>query len=82
MRYNLELDKETEKIKEEKAKSVCVQLPFGLRNQAVKIASYLEEKTGADIFIWLGSCFGACDIPSLDVDILIHWGHSKPGLLE
>ena len=79
--YDLELDNAVAKIKKEKAKRVCIQLPDGLKPQAGKIAKYLEEKTGADILIWLGSCFGACDVPTqvenVGVDLLIQWGHSE-----
>jgi diphthamide biosynthesis enzyme Dph1/Dph2-like protein len=63
------------------AKRVCIQLPDGLKQKATEIAQELEEKTGAEIFIWLGTCFGACDIPQgleeLGVDLLIQWGHSQ-----
>ncbi|MBI2671656.1 diphthamide synthesis protein [Candidatus Woesearchaeota archaeon] len=74
--YDLELEKASSKIKEEKAGVVCIQLPDGLKEKATEIAKYLEEKTKAKIVIWLGSCWGACDIPNLDVDLLIQWGHS------
>jgi len=82
MKYDLELDNAVDKIKKENAGTVCIQLPFGLRNKAVEIVSYLEKNTDTEVFIWLGSCFGACDFPNLDVDLLIQWGHSKPGSLS
>lgn len=75
--YDLELEKAVHKIKEEKAKLVCIQLPDGLKEKATEISKYLEEKTNATIIIWLGSAWGACDIPILDVDLLIQWGHSS-----
>ncbi|MFO7710294.1 MAG: diphthamide synthesis protein, partial [Candidatus Woesearchaeota archaeon] len=62
-------------ITAEGAGSVCIQLPDGLKPHAGTIADELE-RTGAEIFIWFGSCFGACDVPNLDVDLLIQWGHS------
>ena len=74
--YDLELEKAAEKIIKEKAKLVCIQLPDGLKERATEISKYLEEKTEATIIIWLGSAWGACDIPVLDVDLLIQWGHS------
>jgi len=81
MEYDLELNKACEEIKKAKAKRVCVQLPDGLKPQAEKIAKELKEKTDADVIIWLGSCFGACDIPKqvedLGIDFLIQWGHSE-----
>ena len=81
MEYDLELERAAEEIKKTKTKRVCIQLPDGLKQEAKKIADELKEKTGAEIIIWLGSCYGACDIPKqveeLKVDLLIQWGHSE-----
>ena len=75
--YNLELNKAIQEIKKQKAKSVCIQLPDGLKPKAKEIADKIKEQTNAKVIIWLGSCFGACDIPNVNVDLLIQWGHSK-----
>ena len=77
MNYNLELGKAVSEIKSSKAKTVCIQLPDGLKPRAKDIADYLEKNTNAEILIYAGSCFGACDVPKLDVDLLIQWGHSE-----
>ncbi len=81
MQYNLELDKAVERIKKENAKTVCIQLPDGLKPKAGEIQKYLSEKTKATIIIWLGSCFGACDVPTqvqnVGDDLLIQWRHSE-----
>jgi len=75
--YELELDKAVAKIKKEKAKTVCIQLPEGLKPKAKEIADKLEKETKAKILIWIGSCFGACDVPDVKADLLIQWGHSE-----
>lgn len=79
--YNLELEKAIKEIKKNKAKLVCIQLPDGLKPKADEIKKALEKETSAEIVIWLGSCFGACDIPQglekLKIDLLIQWGHSE-----
>ena len=75
--YDLELERVVNEIKKEKAKTVCIQLPDGLKPRATEIVSYIEENTDADVVIWLDSCFGACDVPQLDVDLLIQFGHSS-----
>lgn len=79
--YDLEIEKTAEKIINEKANLVCIQLPEGLRTKAKEIVDELKKKTNAEFIIWLGSCYGACDIPvqveSLGVDLLIQWGHSE-----
>lgn len=78
--YDLELEKAIGRIKESGAKLVCLQLPDGLKPQAKEIVEVLEKKTSARILIWLGSNYGACDIPlelsRIGVDLLISWGHS------
>lgn len=81
MEYDLELGRVAAEISKQKAKIVCIQLPDGLKPKAGEIQKELEKKTKAKIIIWLGSCFGACDIPeqveTLGVDLLIQWGHSE-----
>ena len=81
MNYDLELEKVIKKIKDKKAKLVCIQLPDGLKQEAKDIQGEIEEKTNANVVIWLGSCYGACDVPKhikdLGVDLLIQWGHSE-----
>ena len=80
MQYNLELNKAIKEIKKQKARSVCIQLPDGLKPKAKEIADKIEKETSAKVVIWLGSCFGGCDVPDLSkqkVDLLIQWGHSK-----
>ena len=88
--YELQLEKAIEKImklkvcagkmkKEHRKPIVLLQFPDGLKPYALEVADYIEEKTGgrAEIIIWLGSCFGACDIPKTKADLLIQFGHSK-----
>lgn len=79
--YDLELDAVEQKIKKEKAKIVCIQLPDGLKPQAQEIVKELQKRTKAKIMIWLGSCWGACDVPlevnRLGADLLVQWGHSE-----
>jgi diphthamide biosynthesis enzyme Dph1/Dph2-like protein len=81
MEYLLELEKAAEAITESEAKTVCIQLPDGLKPMAGEIKEKLEKMTGSNIIIWLGSCFGACDVPlqaeSLGVDLLAQFGHSE-----
>jgi diphthamide biosynthesis enzyme Dph1/Dph2-like protein len=81
MEYDLELKRAAQLIIKNKAKTVCVQLPDGLKPRAKEIVEYLSAKTRAKIFVWAGSCFGACDTPQLpkDFDMLIQWGHSGLG---
>ncbi|MEA3429752.1 MAG: diphthamide synthesis protein [Nanoarchaeota archaeon] len=81
MEIDYELDKVVEEIKENNAKRVLIQLPDGLKPRAMQIEQSLKEKTGVEIMIWLGSCFGACDLPievdKLGVDLILQFGHAE-----
>jgi 2-(3-amino-3-carboxypropyl)histidine synthase len=79
--YDLELTRVIRTIQTSKAKKVCIQLPDGLKTKATQIAKKLETATKAKIHIWLGSNFGACDVPMhlkhLKFDLVVNFGHSK-----
>ena len=76
--YDLELPKAISEIKRLNAKRVCIQLPDGLKPKAGEIAKELKSQTGAEIIIWAGDCYGACDLADVkQVDLLIHWGHTE-----
>lgn len=78
--YNLELEKAITRIKEMDAKTVCLQLPDGIKTYAEEIEHKIRSETGARVLIWLGSNFGACDLPwglnRMGIDLLISWGHN------
>lgn len=78
--YKVDLEKAITAIKEKKAKTICIQLPDGMKSYAEEIERELS-KEGVRVLIWLGSNFGACDIPiglnRMGVDLLISWGHNK-----
>lgn len=83
--YDLEINRIVKIISKEKAKRVLLQFPDGLKPYAVaikdKIKSELDKiKQKNEIFLWLDSCFGACDIPieveKLGIDLIIQFGHS------
>lgn len=74
--YDFEFAKVIREIKKSKAKRVLIQLPDGLKPRAKEIVDRIEKET--DVFIWAGSCFGACDVPDVkDVDLVVQFGHSK-----
>ena len=78
--YDLQLSRAVEEIKKSNAKLVCIQLPDGLKPKAKEIQQHIEKKTNTSVIIWLGSCYGACDMPKVEklgVDLLIQWGHSE-----
>lgn len=80
MEYELEIERASEEIKLADVKLVCIQLPEGLKPKAGEISKEIEKRTGARVLIWLGSCYGGCDVPfhveRIGVGMLIQWGHS------
>ena len=75
-RYELELGRIVSEIEKIGAESVLLQLPDGLKPWSLVLSDYLEEKTSAKISIWLGACFGACDLPDSDADLVVQFGHA------
>jgi len=78
--YDLEINKIITEIEKKKAKTVCLQLPDGLKPKAEEIQKKIEKKTNAQVIIWGGSNYGSCDLPlevkRLGVDLLIHFSHA------
>ncbi|MBD3283431.1 hypothetical protein GF396_03975 [Candidatus Pacearchaeota archaeon] len=77
--YELELEKIIKNIKRQKAKKTLLQFPEGLKPHAQEIADYIESQTKTNCFIWLDTCYGACDIPieaEKLVDLVIQFGHT------
>jgi len=79
--YELEIDKIVGNIKKQGARKVLLQFPEGLKPYSTIIAEEVEKKTGCLCFIWLGDCFGACDVPleveGVGVDLIVQFGHSE-----
>ena len=78
--YKVDVEKAIVRIKKIDAKTVCIQLPDGMKPYAKDIEEKIARETNARVLIWLGSNFGACDIPlglqKMGVDLLISWGHN------
>jgi len=79
--YDLEINKIVKTIKKQKAKNILLQFPEAMKPYSIEISKEIENKTKSKCFIWLDSCFGACDIPletkKLGFDLIIQFGHSK-----
>jgi diphthamide biosynthesis enzyme Dph1/Dph2-like protein len=74
--YDLELDRVVSEIKRSESKTVLLQLPDGLKPWGLVICDYLEKETLAKVSVWLGACFGACDLPDTEADLVIQFGHA------
>lgn len=79
--YDFEEERVRQEILKLQAKRVLIQLPEGLKPEAPRLAKAIE-KTGALPLVSADPCYGACDLVTqeaegLDVDLIIHYGHSK-----
>lgn len=80
-KYDFEEERVKQEISRLGAKKVLLQLPDGLKNEGLRLAK-IFEKMGALPVISADPCYGACDLAteaaeSLDLDLIVHYGHSK-----
>ncbi len=77
--FDLDLEKISSWIKKRGYSSVAIQLPEGLKMDALRISDSLSNSTDAEIIILGDPCYGACDL-FVDyrryADALVHFGHS------
>ena len=64
-------------INREKPGKTLLQLPDGLKPKSKEIYEEIKKNTSTELFLWFNSCYGACDIPNVDVDLLIQFGHAE-----
>lgn len=79
--YNFELPKTIWRLRQMQAKRVALQMPEGLTMFAVLLCDIIERFTQADTVIMGDVTYGACCVDdftakALDVDLLVHYGHS------
>jgi len=65
-----------EVIRGRNAKTVGLQFPVGLRTKAVDLAREIEEAAGVTCLVSADPSFGACDVPEMPVDLIVHLGHA------
>ena len=78
--YDLEIERIIKTINSQKAKKVLLQFPDGMKPYSTAISEEIENRADCKCFIWLDTCFGACDLPlqteKLGIDLIIQFGHS------
>ena len=79
-KYDLEIKRIVGTIKKNKSKKILLQFPEGMKPYSQAICDKVEGEGGCECFIWLDSCFGACDVPleveKIGVDLIVQFGHS------
>jgi 2-(3-amino-3-carboxypropyl)histidine synthase len=79
--FDFEEERIRREISKHSAKRVFLQLPEGLKPEALRLSKIID-KTGAVPIVSADPCYGACDIAigeaeSMGADLIIHFGHSK-----
>jgi len=80
MSFDFEEKRLKEEIKKRKPKIVFLQLPEGLKPDAPRLATVVEE-AGALPIVSSDPCYGACDLAVseaklLGADLIVHYGHT------
>ncbi|MDR3075451.1 MAG: diphthamide biosynthesis enzyme Dph2 [Candidatus Methanoplasma sp.] len=77
--FDLDLDSAASWIKKRGYRSVAVQLPEGLKMDALGISDFLSRSGEVAVTVLGDPCYGACDLFSdyrRHADALVHFGHS------
>src|SRR3989338_9734944 len=79
--FDFEEQKVIKELQEKNVKKALLQLPEGLKQEAIRLANLFEKETSAEIIVSGETCWGGCDLgleeaQTLGVDLLIHYGHA------
>ena len=81
-RHEFELDDLIERIKDNDNRLVALQVPEGLKMQALEMMDTIETETSAQVVLAADPCYGACDLVHdkmqlMGVELVAHMGHSQ-----
>ncbi len=81
-RHEFELEDLVERIKENDTRLVALQVPEGLKMQALEMMDQIESETSARVVLAADPCYGACDLVNdkmmkMGVELVAHMGHSQ-----
>ena len=81
-RHDFELDDLVTKIKENDHRLVALQVPEGLKMQALEMMDMIETDSAAKVVLAADPCYGACDLVHdkmklMGVELVAHMGHSQ-----
>ncbi len=81
-RHDFQLDELVGRIKSNDHRLVALQVPEGLKMQALEMMDQIEEGSGAKVVLAADPCYGACDLVhdkmmAMGVELVAHMGHSQ-----
>ena len=80
-RNDFQLDDLVERIKDNDHRLAALQVPEGLKMQALEMMDAIEENSAAKVVLAADPCYGACDLVHdkmrmMGVELVAHMGHS------
>ena len=81
-RHDFKLDELVDRIKAHDNRLVALQIPEGLKMQALEMMDKIEDETSAKVILAADPCYGACDLVHdkmklMGVELVAHMGHSQ-----
>ena len=81
-RHDFQLDDLVARIKANDSRLVALQVPEGLKMQALDMMDSIEEDSEAKVILAADPCYGACDLVHdkmrmMGVELVAHLGHSQ-----
>ena len=61
-RHDFQLDELVERIKSNDNRLVALQVPEGLKMQALEMMDSIEDESSAKVILAADPCYGACDL--------------------
>ena len=79
-RHDFQLDKLMERIQANDNRLIALQIPEGLKMQALEMMDTIETETSAKVVLAADPCYGACDLVHdkmklMGVELVAHMGH-------
>ena len=81
-RHDFELEELMERIRTNDHRLIALQVPEGLKMQALEMMDTIETDTSAQVVLAADPCYGACDLVHdkmqlMGVELVAHMGHSQ-----
>ena len=81
-RHDFQLTELMERIQANDNRLVALQVPEGLKMQALEMMDTIETETSAKVILAADPCYGACDLVHdkmgmMGVELVAHMGHSQ-----
>ncbi len=81
-RHDFQLEELIQRIEKNDNRLVALQVPEGLKMQALEMMDEIESGSGAKVVLAADPCYGACDLvhdkmKMMGVELVAHLGHSQ-----